>query len=239
MSTMRCPEVYKAINRITGEFAKAGIAKLHTNAIDQYQYRSIDDLTIRLSPLLAKHRLCVLPRVLKVRWRDCAGPQDSLLASTQLLAAFDLVSARDGSSHTVQCWGEALDGGDKGTAKAMSSAYKHAMLELFCVPVSVDDPDASSYRLKRSLAATEPVEGWPTWTDGIVEMVGVCESVDALDRVRTRHRALLDALKREAPDHYALIGEAFAARGQQLAVPQPTPKKQKPMSAIKFETADG
>jgi hypothetical protein len=37
-------------------------------------------------------------------------------------AAFDLVSALDGSTHTVQSFGEALDDSDKGTAKAIYSA---------------------------------------------------------------------------------------------------------------------
>jgi hypothetical protein len=224
--TTRCPEVYKAIHRITAEFAKLGIPKLHTNVPDQYQYRSIDDLLCRLAPLLARHRLCVLPRVLKHRMQDRAGPQDSLLVSVRLLAAFDLVSARDGSSHTVQCWGEALDGGDKGTAKAMSSAYKYAMLELFCVPVTIDDPDTSSHRLKRSNPESEPDQGWSTWTEDIVDMIRICETVDALERVRTRHRRLLEALRREAPNQYARIGEAFADRGRQVAAPKPAAKRE-------------
>ena len=142
------PQVYRAINAITADFAQAGIAKAHTNLVDQYQYRSIDDVLNRLAPLLARHRLCVLPRVLKRRAEDRAGDQGSILVSVRLKVAFDLVSARDGSSHTVQSWGEALDPGDKGTAKAMSAAYKSAMLELFCVPVTSDDADASSHRLK-------------------------------------------------------------------------------------------
>ena len=238
-----CPHVYQAIRRITAEFARAGIAKTHTNVIDQYQYRSIDDLLNRLAPLLARHRLCVLPRVLKHRTKQCVGEEDSLLTSVRLLAAFDLVSARDGSCHTVQGWGEALDGGDKGTAKAMSSAYKSAMLETFCIPVASDDADASSHRLKRPARATEPVEGWPSWCDGICDMIGVCERKDALDRVRTRQGALLAALKRERPELYARIGGAFTKRSQELAPPKAALKaKAKPAAkkiAPVMETVDG
>ena len=62
---MAAPSVYGAINAITAEFATAGIAKSHTNVVEQYQYRSIDDVLNRLAPLLATHRLCVLPRVLE------------------------------------------------------------------------------------------------------------------------------------------------------------------------------
>lgn len=233
-----CPHVYRAISAISASFARAGIAKAHTNLIDQYQYRSIDDLLNRLSPLLARHRLCILPRVLARECEPVAGERDERLASVRLLVAFDLVSSRDGTCHTVQSWGEALDAGDKGTAKAMSAAYKSAMLEVFCVPVASDDADASSHRLKTPARETEPVQGWPAWTDDILDMIGVCESLDALDRVRTRQRSLLAALKRERPQLYDRIGGGFAERSQQLALPKntvkSTAKKTKPM-----ETVDG
>lgn len=239
-----CPHVYRAINRITAAFAGAGIPKAHFNLIDQYAYRSIDDVLTRLAPLLARHRLCVLPRVLERHAEDRVGEQDSLLIGVQLMVAFDLVSARDGSSHTVQSFGEALDGGDKGTAKAMSAAYKSAMLELFCVPVSSDDADATSHRLKRRPSREiEPVQGWSVWCDGIVDMINVCETIDAIDRVRTRQRGLLEALKRERPELYTRIGEAFAARGSQLTVAKPakTPRSRpisSSRSARKAETVD-
>ena len=221
MTSPACPHVYRAINAITAQFAKDGIAKTHTNLRDQYHYRSIDDVLNRLGPLLAKHRLCVLPRVLKHRTRECAGEQDAMLVSVRLLAAFVLVSARDGSSHTVQGWGEALDAGDKGTAKAMSSAYKGAMLQAFCIPVACDDADAASHR--RKVREVEPVEGWQAWSEGILDMIKACESGEGLDRVRTRQGQLLYALKRERPDLYANIGQGFAMRGQQLTAPKPKP----------------
>ena len=240
----QAPHVYRAINAITAAFAKGGIPKTHTNLRDQYQYRSIDDVLNRIGPLLAKHRLCVLPRVLKHRMTtQVVDEQDSMLTCVRLLTAFDLVSARDGSCHTVQGWGEALDGGDKGTAKAMSAAYKSAMLQAFCIPVATDDPDASSRRLKLPASATEPTEGWPMWCDGICDMIGLCESLDALDRVRTRQGALLAALKRERPELYTRIGEAFTKRSEELAAPKAALQaKAKPAArklAPVMETVDG
>src|SRR5207253_5037737 len=53
--------VYGAINAVTSAFAQQGIAKDRFNTADEYAYRSIDDVLVRLSPLLAEHRLCVLP----------------------------------------------------------------------------------------------------------------------------------------------------------------------------------
>jgi hypothetical protein len=238
----RPPQVYRAINAITSAFARDGIAKTHTNLRDQYQYRSIDDVLNRLGPLLARHRLCILPRVLERTATEQRGDGDALLTAVTVRVAYELVSCRDGSTHLVEAVGEALDPGDKATAKAMSSAFKGAMLQLFCVPVAGEDGDASSHRLRQP-SAIEPAQGWEAWSTDIIDMIGVCESAAALDRVRARQSALLSALKREQAGLYAVVGEAFKLRSQQLAHP-PAPagtakpaKRTRPRTAAR-ETAD-
>lgn len=70
---MTVPRVYAAITAIIADLSLAGIPKRHINARERYQYRSIDDVYERLSPLLAQHKLCVLPRVLK---RECSERQE-------------------------------------------------------------------------------------------------------------------------------------------------------------------
>ena len=211
---MSAPAVYKAITAIAGELSGAGIAKRHRNERDDYRYRSIDDVLNRLSPLLAKHKLCVLPRVLERTASDRVGDGDLLLVGVALRVAFDLVSSTDGSSHTVEAFGEALDASDKATAKAMSSAYKHAMLQAFCVPVAqIEDADAGSYRLKRSRShQQEPVEGWAVWASGITDIIESCATREALERLQDRQRPLLKAVSREQPELYAQLGAAFAKR---------------------------
>lgn len=210
---MRGPRIYKAINAVIAEMARGGIAKSHTNAQDQYQYRSIDDVLNRLAPLLAKHRLCVLPRVLERIAVDRNGARDELLVSVALKVAFDIVSAVDETRHTVEAFGEALDAGDKATSKAMSSAYKAAMLQTFCVPVAgSEDADAHTYKLHRHDHEPQPVGGWEQWAFDFIDVIGVCESEEALTRVQDRNRALLMAVSRERADLYKGIGDAFRSR---------------------------
>jgi hypothetical protein len=215
---MSAPQVYKAVTAIAAELSGAGIPKRHRNEREDYRYRSIDDVLNRLSPLLARHKLCVLPRVLERTATDRVGEGDVLLVGVTLKVAFDLVSSADGSSHTVEAFGEALDASDKATAKAMSSAYKHAMLQAFCVPVAqIEEADASTHRLKRSRShQREPVEGWAMWTSGIVDIVESCATIEAIGRMRERQRLLLTAISREKPDLYTQIGAAFAKRTAEL-----------------------
>ena len=142
--------------------------------------------------------------------------------------AFDLVSVEDGSVHTVESFGEALDEGDKGTAKAMSAAYKGAMLQAFCIPVSgTEDADAGTSRLvtRPSTLAGEPVEGWEQWADDVMDTLGICESIEAVDRVQSGKRPQLRAISRERPDLYTALGECFSKRRQALLTPPYPPKK--------------
>ena len=214
---MAAPSVYTAINAVTAEFARAGIAKSHINEADDYKYRSIDDLLDRLAPVLAQHRLCVLPRVLHRTVTERSDETQRLLVHVTLRVRFKLVSVDDGSSHSIEAFGEALDPSDKATAKAMSAAYKSAMVQTFCIPVAgSEDPDRASPRPTSGAHVAEPVQGWAQWSRDIEDIVAVCETEQAIGLVQERHRELLKSLSREQPALYRELGEAVTARREAL-----------------------
>jgi hypothetical protein len=220
---MTGPKVYAAIVAITADLAKLGIAKERTNQELGYRFRGIDDIYNALSPLLAKHRLCILPRMLErscVERRSTGG--EALFAVT-VRAAFAFVSVRDGSSHIVETYGEALDGGDKATAKAMSAAYKYAALQTFCIPTEADhDPDAVTHRVKSGAQLLAPPDqGWPQWAADIQSIVGNCQTDEALTRLQNSNRALLLSLSRADPALYAAIGTSIKARREAFAPASP------------------
>lgn len=138
-------KVYPAIAAVMSEIAREGIAKGRKNQQQGYQFRGIDDVYNALSPILAKHALCILPRVLS---RECAERQTqkgAVLFYTTVEVEFDFVSADDGSRHTIKTFGEAMDSADKSTNKAMSAAYKYACMQAFCIPTEGDnDADATT-----------------------------------------------------------------------------------------------
>lgn len=224
---MKGPRIYKAINAVMAEFARVGINKAHTNAQEQYQYRSIDDVLNRMAPLLVKYRLCVLPRVLERIAVERRGARDELLVGVALRVAFDLISTVDDSRHTVEAYGEALDGGDKATSKAMSSAYKLAMLQTFCIPVAgIKDADADTFKLRKDDHEARPVQGWEQWASEVTDVIAVCESEQALTRVQDTNRALLKAISRERSEIYQTIGDAFSRRRAALvALERPASSK--------------
>ena len=140
-------KVYQAINGIQADLAKTGISKDRVNSQGSgYKFRGIDDVYNAISPLLAKHGLCILPRMLTRECTDRISAKGGNLFYVVVEAEFDFVSAEDGSKHTVKTFGEAMDSGDKATNKAMSAAYKYAAFQAFAIPTEGDnDADAHTH----------------------------------------------------------------------------------------------
>jgi hypothetical protein len=154
--------VYKAIAAITAELAGTGISKDRRNQTQGYAFRGIDDVYGALSRLLAKHGLCIIPRVVSREQVERQTAKGGTLFYTTVAVEYDLISAEDGSKHTATITGEAMDSADKSTNKAMSAAYKYLALQLFCIPTEGDnDADASHHEVAttaRKPASQEPVD---------------------------------------------------------------------------------
>lgn len=137
-------EVYKAIAAVSGELAKLGITKSKRNQQQGFNFRGIDDVYNTLAPLLASHGLVILPRCIEREVAERTTAKGGVLFSVTVKAEFDMVSAMDGSKHTIATYGEAMDSGDKATNKAMSAAYKYAAFQAFCIPTEETAIDADS-----------------------------------------------------------------------------------------------
>lgn len=144
-------KVYQAINAVQAELAKVGIAKDKTNSQGSgYKFRGVDDVMNAISPLLAEHKLCILPRVIsRICDQRILGSGKALFFVT-VEVEFDFVSSEDGSKHTVKTFGEAMDSGDKATNKAMSAAYKYAAFQSFSIPTEAD-ADAQTHTLEKEI----------------------------------------------------------------------------------------
>ena len=135
--------VYKAINAVQADLAKEGITKNRKNQQQGYNFRGIDDVFNALSPLLARHGLCILPRILTRHCDERQSKNGGVMSYVTVEAEFDFVCASDGSRHVVRTFGEAMDSADKATNKAMSAAYKYAAFQAFAIPTEGDnDADA-------------------------------------------------------------------------------------------------
>ena len=150
--------VYLAINSVQAELASSGITKSRENSQQKYMFRGIDDIYNAVSCVLAKNRLCIIPRVVSRVSEERQSRSGGTLFYVTVEVHFDFVSASDGSSHTAVFYGEAMDSADKATNKAMSAAYKYMMLQTFCIPTEGDnDADARTHEPGPPLASRQQV----------------------------------------------------------------------------------
>ena len=149
------PNVYACIAAVSAEIAQAGISKTRTNVQQGYQFRGIDDVYNALAPILAKHHLVILPRMLSREQTERPSKSGGVLFTVVVEAEFDFVSALDGSKHTTRAYGEANDTADKATNKAMSAAYKYTAFQTFCIPTE-GDHDADGQHHEAAAAPVAP-----------------------------------------------------------------------------------
>jgi hypothetical protein len=140
--------VYRAINAVQADLVKEGITKDRRNVQQGYSFRGIDDVYNALAPLLARHALCILPRILSRTCTERESKGGGALFNVVVEAEFDIISAADGSMHTCRNYGEAMDSADKATNKAMSAAYKYAAFQIFAIPTEGEDADADTHQVQ-------------------------------------------------------------------------------------------
>lgn len=178
-------KVYKSINAIQLALSKSGIAKDRTNSQGAtYKFRGIDDVYNAISPLLAEHGLCILPRMLTRICDERISAAGKPLFYVTVEAEFDFVAAEDGSKHTVKTFGEAMDSGDKATNKAMSAAYKYAAFQAFAIPTEGDnDADAHTHQVtpKPKTFVQAPAFNESVAAD-LITAIGDCQNLDELEK---------------------------------------------------------
>lgn len=123
--------IYESIAAILNE--KAAVKKDKVNSTQNYKFRGIDAVMNVFNPLLAKHKVFVVPTVLKMEREERQNTKGTTLLYTILTVQYTFY-AEDGSFVTAVAVGEGMDTGDKSVNKAMSAAYKYALFQTFCVP---------------------------------------------------------------------------------------------------------
>lgn len=199
-------EVYKAIDCVREELAKEGIAKGRKNQQQGWHFRGIDDVYGALAPLLAKHNLSILPRMLSREVTEHQTQKGGTLFYVVVDAEYDFVSSIDASKHTCKVFGEAMDSGDKATNKAMSMAYKYACFQAFSIPTEGDnDADATVHEVKARAAkpaAAKPVA--PPTPDVVAKAQKRFEECSNLEDAKSTMMNIYNALAESTKHKYSL-----------------------------------
>lgn len=148
------PMIHGAITAIIADLPAFG-KDAEMEQGQRYRYRSIDSMLPHFKELFATHGVHVAPvyEVLVDTTITTRGGAEMTRAVVK--GMFRFVCAEDGSSVACQTIGEARDSGDKAFNKAMTAAYKYALIQTFAV-ADADDPDHHRPELEGAPVA-EPV----------------------------------------------------------------------------------
>lgn len=132
--------IYESITSIMQE--SIAIGKDKTNTQQKFKYRGIDDVMNTFYPLLSKHKVFVVPRVLEQIREERLSKQGGNLIYSILKIEYTFY-AEDGSYVSAVIIGEGMDSADKASNKAMAVGMKYAMFQVFCIPTE-EMPDSDS-----------------------------------------------------------------------------------------------
>jgi len=125
--------------------AVGGIAKKDRNQAQGFNFRGIDSVVNAVSPALQKFGVVVVPSVEEYDYQTVEiGKNRTAMGHVRVKVTYTFIGA-NGDAIKATVVGEAMDSGDKATAKAMSVAFRTALLQSLSLPTDEVDPDATSY----------------------------------------------------------------------------------------------
>ena len=135
--------IAQALNEIMK--AVGAIAKKDKNTAQGFNFRGIDSVVNAVSPALQKFGVVIVPSVEEYEYQTVEiGRNRTAMGHVRVKVTYTFIGA-NGDAIKATVVGEAMDSGDKATAKAMSVAFRTALLQSLSLPTDEVDPDANSY----------------------------------------------------------------------------------------------
>lgn len=192
--------IYEALSAVMAEVG--AVRKGDYNEGQRFNFRGIDAVVNAVSPALRRHGVIVTPKVESIEYGTVeVGRNRTPMGHVRVLVTYTFTHVTGGTvAATVP--GEAMDSGDKATAKAMSVAFRTALLQALCLPTDEPDPDSQSY--ERAPAQEQMTEDI---LNRALAAVAAATDEAALTKVLDYAQSM------QAPDAYwARLGEAADER---------------------------
>jgi hypothetical protein len=117
------------------------VAKRDRNTHQNFMFRGIDAVVNAVGPILRKHQVVVAPNVERCDYDTVQTSTGKPATACRVLVTYSFY-ATDGSSVDCRVAAEAWDSGDKAAPKAMSVAFRTALLQALALPTDEADPNS-------------------------------------------------------------------------------------------------
>lgn len=195
------------------------VRKNQTNQHQRYNFRGIDAVMNAVGPALRKHGVVIVPT--NVLSHDIVTATTTGGKTTNAVRVHVQYTAYGpaGDSIVMDVVGEAQDAADKGTAKAMSVAYRTLLLQAFTLPTDDTDPDSENAE-PYSRGAQRPPEG--PWAPSRVQ-AAISTARGDVARLKAFHD---EAAKAGTPEEGLKLFQQAAQRSLAAAASQGGPPAQ-------------
>ena len=189
------------------------VKKTDRNTAQNFSFRGIDAVVNAVAPALREHGVIVMPEVLEHTYSTVEVGRNRTQMEHVIVRVKYTFTGTQGDSLSCTVLGEAMDAGDKATPKAMSVAFRIALLQALALPTDEPDPDSYSYeRAEAKPKATyEQVEAWGVQIqnaqtleelDGLAKIVATYDlsadtAIDLRKTYSNRRQELSDAVAQD------------------------------------------
>jgi len=162
------------------------VAKTDRNVAQNFNFRGIDAVVNAVSPALKKYGVIVIPNVVTYDYSSVeVGIKRTQMGHARLTVEYSFYGPM-GDFLTTCVASEAMDSGDKATAKAMSVAFRIALLQALALPTDEADPDHDTYERSAPIKLLTDAE-----LDQLSLEVNSIQTVDKLREVYASNKLYL------------------------------------------------
>jgi len=191
--------IYQRIHAIMEDVSY--VQKEDKKVNNQYKFVSHDAVTSAIRPALLKHGVIAIPSYFDI------SVDGNRTNCSMAIMFVNKDKPEDRLEIPCAGFGQGIDPQDKGAGKAMSYAYKYALLKIFALETG-DDPEKDN--IDYAPKAPNPPKAQPTSQQKleaakkkakeIIAEYKTCKGLTSLSEVQEKHKANLDAFKERYPD---------------------------------------
>lgn len=138
-SNEELPTVLQALANVMKDVTSIG--KKDFNEFHKFNFRGIDTVLDKVGPALRDHGIVPIPELREIQSDDLTAKDGKRKRGVTLTVAYTFYGPR-GDSITTVVPGEANDTEDKASSKAMSVAFRTALIQVLAIPTGERDPHA-------------------------------------------------------------------------------------------------
>lgn len=150
------PTVISAIAQVMAEVTSVSKDDQFSGGQTRFAYRGVDRVVKALSAAMRKHKVVMVPVCSAIpEYIQVATSQGKPASMARVLVTYRIYGPA-GDYIEAAAPGEAMDSGDKAVSKAMSVAWRTALLQAFFLPTEEPDPDSEGYELGQRHQPAQP-----------------------------------------------------------------------------------